>query len=245
MRKKGQSADERPARRRSDRHPERNSSERSKPLGPSKTFKLEFHKNAQAAQKIAWAALEQHDVIFLLGPAGTGKTYLSMAYAIGQILSHHKQKIVLTRPIVEAGESLGFLPGTFDEKVNPYMMPLYDSISQLVGFQGPQFEKVQRAIETAPLAYMRGRTFHDSICIFDEAQNATRSQLKLFLTRLGDNSKMIITGDPTQSDLPGKVSLTEVVDRIQCLKGIGVVEFKACSIVRHPLVGGILEKLAD
>jgi phosphate starvation-inducible protein PhoH and related proteins len=205
-----------------------------------RAFHLEF-KNL--AQKIAWGGFEQHDVLFLIGPAGTGKSHLAVAFAVNEILSRRKRRIILTRPIVEAGESLGFLPGTFDEKVNPYMLPLFDCLGKLVGWDGPQREAVNNCIEVAPLAYMRGRTFDDAICIFDEAQNATMMQLKLFLTRFGENSKIIVTGDPSQSDLKGNVALSEVVDRLQSLEGVGIIEFKANSIVRHPLVGKIIEKL--
>lgn len=218
---------------------------RGEEAGPppvSRSFKLEY---ANAAQKLAWQVIEQHDVVFLLGPAGTGKTHLAMAYAISELLAKRKKKIVLTRPIVEAGEKLGFLPGTFEEKVNPYMLPLLDCITKCVGSAGGQFDAVNRAMEFAPLAFMRGRTFDDSICIFDESQNATMSQMKLFLTRLGKNSKMIVTGDPSQTDLIGNTSLQDVVDKVQGVEGIGLVEMKANSIVRHPLVGKIIEKLGQ
>jgi phosphate starvation-inducible PhoH-like protein len=211
-----------------------------KPQTSRKPFHLEF-KNG--AQKVAWAAFEQHDVLFLLGPAGTGKTHLACAFAISEILNRKRRRIILTRPIVESGEKLGFLPGTFDEKVDPYMLPLYDCMGKLVGWDGPDKEKIDRAVEKAPLAYMRGRTFDDAVCIFDEAQNATLSQLKLFLTRFGENSKIIITGDPAQSDLPGNVALSDVVERLKTERGIGIVEFGMESIVRHPLVGRILYRL--
>lgn len=206
-----------------------------------KAFHLEF---LNAAQKMAWAAFEQHDVLFLLGPAGTGKTHLATAFAISELLSKEKKRIILTRPIVESGESLGFLPGTFDEKVNPYMLPLYDCIGKCVGWEGPLRERVDRCLEVAPLAYMRGRTFDHAVCIFDEAQNASLMQLKLFLTRFGENSKIIVTGDPLQSDLRGPVALVEVVEKLKKVQGIGVIEFNNSSIVRHPLVGKILESLA-
>lgn len=205
-------------------------------------FHIEFKNDAQS---LAWAAFQQHDVLFLIGPAGTGKSFLACAFAIQQILNKDKRKIVLTRPIVESGESLGFLPGEFEEKVHPYMMPMYDCIDKLVGVEGGWRDKIDNSTEVAPIAYMRGRTFDDAVCIFDEAQNATMMQLKLFLTRFGENSKIIITGDPTQSDIGGEVALTNVMHRLSGVPGVGVVQFKANSIVRHPLVSKIIEKLEE
>ena len=210
----------------------------------SKSFHLEF---LNPAQKLAWAGFEKHDVLFLLGPAGVGKTMLAVSFAIGEILAKRKKKIVLTRPIVEAGESLGFLPGDMEMKVDPYMMPVYDCIDKCVGANGVQREMVNRSLRKSPLAYMRGVTFDDSVCIFDEAQNATKNQLKMFLTRFGENSKVIITGDPKQSDLRNVfgVPLMDVVTRLETVSGVGVVYFKENSVVRHPLVVKILEKLED
>lgn len=210
-----------------------------KPSGGG-NFHIDFKNDAQS---LAWAAFKQHDVLFLIGPAGCGKSFLACAFAIEQILSKERKRIILTRPIVESGESLGFLPGEFEEKVEPYMMPMYDCIDKLVGREGMWREKVDYAVEVAPIAYMRGRTFDDAVCIFDEAQNASLLQLKLFLTRFGENSKIIITGDPSQSDIAGKVALVEVMQKLKGTEGIGVVEFKANSIVRHRLVGKIIEKL--
>jgi phosphate starvation-inducible PhoH-like protein len=215
----------------------------NKPANPpsfSKSFHIEFKNEAQSS---AWAAFKQYDVLFLIGPAGCGKTFLASAFAIEQILNKQRNKIILTRPIVEAGESLGFLPGEFEEKVHPYMMPLYDCIDQMVGSDGPWRERINNCVEVAPLAFMRGRTFSNSICIFDEAQNASYLQLKLFLTRFGENSKIIITGDPTQSDIGSKVALVDVVQKLRNINGIGVLEFKNDSIVRHSLVGKIIERL--
>jgi len=211
-----------------------------KPAHKSGNFHLEFKNQSQG---LAWAAFKQHDVLFLVGPAGTGKSYLACAFACEQILAKEKKRIIITRPIVEAGESLGYLPGEFEEKVHPYMMPMYDCIDKLVGREGPWRDKINNAIEICPLAYMRGRTFDDAICIFDEAQNATQMQLKLFMTRFGENSKLIINGDPTQSDIAGDVALTNVMHRLSDVQGVGTVQFKANSIVRHPLIGKIIERL--
>ena len=196
-----------------------------------------------STQKVAWSAFEQNEVLFLIGPAGSGKSHLATAFAISEVLSKKKHRIILTRPIVEAGEKLGFLPGDFGQKVDPYMLPLYDCIGKLVGWEGPEREKINRAVEVAPIAYMRGRTFDDAVCIFDEAQNATYMQLRLFLTRFGKNSKIIVTGDPTQSDLPGEIALARVIDKLETLSGVGIVKFDNTNIVRNPLVASILERL--
>jgi phosphate starvation-inducible PhoH-like protein len=207
------------------------------------SFHLEF---LTPAQKMAWGSFDQHDVLFLLGSAGVGKSHLACAFAISEILAKRKKKIVLTRPIVEAGENLGFLPGDINEKTLPYMLPLYDCIKRSVGEDGPQKEIIDRSVEIAPIAYCRGRTFHDSVCIFDEAQNATKQQLKLFLTRFGQNSKVIITGDPEQSDLrSSEQGLMDVVKKLEDLPGVGVIYFKPNSIVRHSLIADILAKLKD
>ena len=207
----------------------------------SGTFHIEFKNDAQ---KLAWAVFQQHEVLFLIGPAGTGKSHLACAFALEQLLSKQRRKIVITRPIVESGESLGYLPGEFEEKVHPYMLPMYDVIDKLVGRDNAWREKVDNCLEVAPIAYMRGRTFDDAVCIFDEAQNATMAQLKLFLTRFGENTKVIITGDPTQSDLTAsQVAMMDVMHRLQGLTGVGVVQFKSNSIVRHPLVSSIIERL--
>ncbi len=219
----------------------KNNTAKSSPVR-KKAYHLEF---LNTSQKMAWAAYEQCDVLFLIGPAGTAKTHLAMAFAISDILSRKRKKILLTRPTVEAGgERLGFLPGDKDQKISPYVRPLNDCIERCVGETGPEREKVDRAIETEVLAYLRGRTFYNSVCILDEAQNANRKQLKLFLTRLGENSKFILTADPEQSDLPkGEEAIMDVVKKLESVHGIGIVEFTESSIVRHPLVGRILEKL--
>jgi phosphate starvation-inducible PhoH-like protein len=204
-------------------------------------FHIEF-KNS--AQKMAWAGFQQHDVLFLCGPAGVGKSFLAVAFAINEVLQKNKKRIILTRPIVESGESLGFLPGDFYEKVNPYMMPLYDCIEKLVGKDNPQRDLINDALEIAPLAYLRGRTFDDAVCILDEAQNCSMMQLKLFLTRFGEDSKIIITGDPSQSDLGSQIlAFSDVILRLESVPGVGVVKFDTQSIVRHPLVSKIIERL--
>lgn len=211
---------------------------------PSK-FHLEF---LTPQQKLAWAAFQQHDVLFLSGPAGVGKSHLAMAFAINEVLQNKKSRIILTRPIVEAGESLGYLPGDFEEKVHPYMLPMYDVMHKLLGREkeNPQRQAVEEALEVAPIAYMRGRTFDDAVCIFDEAQNATMSQLKLFMSRFGENSKIVVTGDPKQTDLrTGDMGLVEVMKRLETVPGIGMVNFNNDEIVRHPLVGQILDRLEN
>ena len=167
-----------------------------------------------------------------------------MAFAINEILAKRKDRIIITRPVLEAGESLGFLPGTMEEKLYPYMLPIYDCIQKMVGKDGVQREMIDNAIEVAPLAYMRGRTMDNAVCIFDESQNATYKHLKLYVTRLGENSKMIITGDPCQSDLPESAQgLDTFVDRICDVPGVGLVTFKNDSIIRHPLIGKLLDRL--
>jgi phosphate starvation-inducible PhoH-like protein len=207
-------------------------------------FHVEF---MNAAQKMAWGAFDQHDVLFLLGAPGTGKSHLACAFAISEILAKRKEKIVITRPTIEAGgRGLGFLPGSADEKLHPYMLPLFDCMDRCLGTFSPQREIINKSVEIAPLQFMRGRTFNDSVCILDEAQNCNFSEIKLFLTRFGQNSKVIITGDPMQSDLPWKDrALMNVVEKLSNLKGVGIINFKANSIVRHPLIASILEKLED
>ena len=196
------------------------------------------------SQKKAWTELEHNTLSFLLGSAGSGKTFLAMAYAINAVLSERCSKIVLTRPIVESGERLGFLPGTFGDKVNPYMQPLFDAMDLLIGKYSARREIINKAVVLAPLCYMRGRTFHDAVCIFDEAQNASYTQLKLFLSRFGDNTKVIVTGDPNQTDLPvDSPPIVEVIDKIRELKGVAFTQFTDLDVVRHPLVAAIMKKL--
>lgn len=200
------------------------------------------------AQEAAAVTIAKNDITFLLGSAGSGKTFLAMAAAINSVLNKQAEQIILTRPIVEAGEKLGFLPGSFGEKVNPYMQPLYDTMDLLVGKQSAKREIINKAVVLAPLCYMRGRTFNNAICIFDEAQNAHYAQLKLFLSRFGQNTKVIVTGDPDQSDLYNNgysdyVALREVTNRLKDVPNIGVFEFEHKDVVRHPIVAEILRRL--
>jgi len=171
----------------------------------------------------------------------THNSHLAVAFAIQDILNKTKGKMILSRPVVEAGENLGFLPGDLDEKVYPYMLPMYDVLEKICGREGEDREYIDKRYELAPLAYLRGRTFEDAVCILDEAQNCTGAQLKLFLTRLGKNSKMIITGDPSQSDLGKRSELLNIIEKIKHLDGIGLVTFDEESVVRHPLVSKIIK----
>jgi phosphate starvation-inducible PhoH-like protein len=200
-----------------------------------------------SVQKLAYTEYQSHDITFLLGPAGTAKTFLASAFAIKEVLDKTKKRIILTRPIVEAGEKLGFLPGTFEEKIDPYVRPVYDCMTKLMGgMLKDEFDGfVERYIELSPIAFMRGRSFEDSVCIFDEAQNATASQILLFLTRFGKNSKLVITGDPTQSDLfeEGQIPLMDIVKKIESIPRITVINFRNEEIVRHPLISEILKKI--
>ena len=194
------------------------------------------------AQKAYIDAMRNFDVIFGIGPAGTGKTYLAMARAIAELLKSSFSRIVLTRPAVEAGEKLGFLPGDLAEKVNPYLRPLYDALHDMVDFDRAQRLVERGTIEVAPLAFMRGRTLNDSFVILDEAQNTTHEQMKMFLTRLGYGSKAIITGDVTQVDLPpGRPSgLKEAQIILKGITGIRFITFTERDVVRHPLVQEII-----
>ncbi|MFP4353170.1 MAG: PhoH family protein [Puniceicoccaceae bacterium] len=186
--------------------------------------------------------IRNHDVAFGIGPAGTGKTYLAMAAALDAFQRGQAEKLVFTRPAVEAGEALGFLPGDLQEKILPYLRPLYDALYDMVGVEETQRMMERQQIEIAPLAYMRGRTLSRSFVILDEAQNTTPEQMMMFLTRLGDDSKMVITGDITQVDLPRskKSGLKQAVGILAGVKGISIFEFDAVDVVRHPLVQRII-----
>ena len=188
-------------------------------------------------------AMKKNDLVFCLGPAGSGKTYLAVAMAVNALRREQVRKIVLARPAVEAGEKLGFLPGDMLEKVNPFLRPLLDALEELLGSESAARYKERDVIEVVPLAFMRGRTLNDTFIILDEAQNTTVTQMKMFLTRMGVGSKIVVTGDATQNDLPVGVTsgLTDAADRLCGAKGIGCVELKATDIVRHPLVKRIVE----
>ncbi|HLQ72246.1 MAG TPA: PhoH family protein, partial [Bacillota bacterium] len=193
-------------------------------------------------QKSYITAIKTHDLIFGIGPAGTGKTYLAVVMAVKALKEGHIKKVILTRPAVEAGESLGFLPGDLKEKVDPYLRPLYDAMHDVLGVEHTNRLIEREVIEIAPLAYMRGRTLDDAFVILDEAQNTTPEQIKMFLTRLGFGSKMIVTGDITQIDLPkGVKSGLRVVNRILSdIQGISFIYLKQSDVVRHPLVQRII-----
>jgi len=194
------------------------------------------------AQKRYIESIRMHDLTFGIGPAGTGKTYLAMACAVASLLSRQVKRIVLTRPAVEAGEKLGFLPGDLAEKVNPYLRPLYDALNDMMDIDKAQGLIQRGHIEVAPLAFMRGRTLNDSFVILDEAQNTTSDQMLMFLTRLGHQSKAVVTGDVTQVDLPeGRASgLAEARELLDGVEGIAICHFSDVDVVRHPLVQKII-----
>ncbi|ABS23257.1 PhoH family protein [Bacillus cytotoxicus] len=188
-------------------------------------------------------AMKKNDIVFGIGPAGTGKTYLAVVMAVRALKHGYVKKIILTRPAVEAGESLGFLPGDLKEKVDPYLRPLYDALHDILGQEYTQRMMERGTIEIAPLAYMRGRTLDDSFVILDEAQNTTGAQIKMFLTRLGFSSKMVVTGDPTQIDLPkGVKSGLSIAEKVLSnVSGLSFVRLEQTDVVRHPLVQRIIE----
>ncbi len=187
--------------------------------------------------------VRENDIVFAIGPAGTGKTYLAVAFAIAALKNQEITKIILTRPAVEAGESLGFLPGDLEEKINPYLRPLYDALDDMIPTEKLQNYIEKRIIEVAPLAYMRGRTLNNAFIILDEAQNATSMQMKMCLTRLGINARAIITGDITQIDLPSKTAsgLVEIQNILKNIQGIDYVYFDKNDVVRHKLVKDIID----
>jgi len=194
------------------------------------------------AQKRYVDTVRACDIVFAAGPAGTGKTYLAMALAVRGLLDKRIRRIVLTRPAVEAGEKLGFLPGTLEEKVNPYLRPLYDALHDMLDPDKIQRLLADDVIEVAPLAFMRGRTLNDSFVILDEAQNTTQEQMKMFLTRLGFGTKAVVTGDPSQTDLPRglRSGLADAIDLLSGIRGIGLCRFSDADVVRHPLVADIV-----
>ena len=188
--------------------------------------------------------LTTHDMIFALGPAGTGKTYIAVAQAVAQLIAGSVQRLILSRPAVEAGERLGFLPGDMKEKVDPYLRPLYDALYDCLPAEQVERRIASGEIEIAPIAFMRGRTLGDAFVILDEAQNTTPAQMKMFLTRFGQNSRMVICGDPNQTDLPGGVGASGLADattRLEGVEGISLCRFTAADVVRHPIVGRIVE----
>jgi phosphate starvation-inducible PhoH-like protein len=203
----------------------------------------EVIKPRTAGQERYFDAAINHDMVFGLGPAGTGKTYLAVAFAVSALKNHEVKKIILTRPAVEAGERLGFLPGDLREKVDPYLAPLYDALFDMMPHDKVHILMDQKTIEIVPLAYMRGRTLDNAFIILDEAQNTTPMQMKMFLTRMGVNSKIIITGDPTQIDLPRheESGLLQAIKILHDVEGIAFVEFDEGDIVRHRLVRRIID----
>ena len=195
-------------------------------------------------QKSYYYALKNNDVVFGIGPAGSGKTYLAVVFAVAALKNNEVKKIILTRPAVEAGENLGFLPGDLKEKVDPYLRPLYDALYDMLGVEQTEKLMEKGVIEIAPLAYMRGRTLEDAYVILDEAQNTTDNQMKMFLTRLGFRSKMIVTGDISQIDLPRNTTsgLIRALDILEGVKGISFIHLSAMDVVRHPVVQRIIER---
>ena len=185
----------------------------------------------------------ENDLTFALGPAGTGKTYIAIALAVNALKNKQCRKIILSRPAVEAGEKLGFLPGDMKDKIDPYLQPLYDALEDMIPPQKLKEYMEAETIQIAPLAFMRGRTLNDAVIILDEAQNTTRHQMKMFLTRLGMNGKMIVTGDTTQIDLPRTVQsgLLQALRILKGIRGIGIIEYEKKDIVRHPLVQRIVD----
>jgi phosphate starvation-inducible PhoH-like protein len=207
------------------------------PNGVKKVFPRSYN------QAVYLRAIEKQEMVFGIGPAGTGKTYLAVAEALKAILTKTRRKLILTRPVVEAGENLGFLPGDLEQKISPYLRPLYDAMESLIPMEMIRRLEENRIIEIAPLAYMRGRTLPDCFIILDEAQNTTREQMKMFLTRIGEGSKTIITGDITQIDLPNRKScgLINVISILKDIEEIDFIFLQEQDVVRHPLVRKIVK----
>jgi phosphate starvation-inducible PhoH-like protein len=206
------------------------------------TFKKKI-KPLTENQKLYIRMIEENDIVFAVGPAGTGKTFLAVAMAVKYLREGKIEKIILTRPAVEAGESLGYLPGTYEEKVYPYLIPLYDALFSMIPYDRVKRMMEARIVEVVPLAYMRGRTLSDAFIILDEAQNTKAVQMKMFLTRIGPRSKVVITGDVTQIDLPKheKSGLTEAINILQGIEGIAFVFFDKEDVSRHRIVKSIIE----
>lgn len=198
-------------------------------------------------QKNYFDALNNNDIVFGVGAAGSGKTYLAVCYALSQLKKNKIKKIIITRPVVEAGEKLGFLPGDLKEKIDPYLIPIYDAINDIIGIEQTNKLLEKGIIEIAPLAYMRGRTLDNAIIILDEAQNTTENQMKMFLTRLGFNSKMIVTGDMTQIDLQNNIKsgLVQVLHLLKGIKDIKFIIFDKIDVMRHPLVSKIIARYEE
>ncbi|MBB5710061.1 PhoH family protein [Sphingomonas xinjiangensis] len=215
--------------------------------GPPPSVMIRTRKKTIVPRSVAQTHYMQdlisNDLIFALGPAGTGKTYLAVAQAVAQLITGNVQRLILSRPAVEAGERLGFLPGDMKEKVDPYLRPIYDALYDCLPAEQVERRIASGEIEIAPIAFMRGRTLADAFVILDEAQNTTPSQMKMFLTRFGANSRMVVCGDPNQTDLPGGSNasgLNDAVRRLEGLEGIAISRFTAADVVRHPLVGRIV-----
>lgn len=215
------------------------------PIGKTKMGKLIYPKTV--GQAVFCDAMRRNEIVFATGVAGTGKTYLAVSHAVHQLKQEKVKKIILTRPAVEAGESLGFLPGDMKEKVDPYLRPLYDALYEMLGVETVERLMEKQVIEIAPLAFMRGRTLNDAIVILDEAQNTTQAQMKMFLTRMGAHSQLIINGDVTQIDLVKKSEsgLCQACRILKGIHGIEIIELTSSDVVRHPLVQQIIERYAD
>ncbi|MGJ3647385.1 PhoH family protein [Sphingomonas sp. GlSt437] len=216
--------------------------------GASPSIMIRTRKKTIVPRTVAQAhymrELLNHDIIFALGPAGTGKTYIAVAQAVAQLITGSIQRLILSRPAVEAGEKLGFLPGDMKEKVDPYLRPLYDALNDCLPAEQVERRIASGEIEIAPIAFMRGRTLADAFIILDEAQNTTPAQMKMFLTRFGENSRMVVCGDPKQTDLPGGINasgLNDAVGRLEGVEGLSICRFGAGDVVRHPIVGRIVE----